>query len=193
MYPDTDSAPIPLDLKEIEAIKKELPTEVIDRYYKLKEWNVPEDCFTYIFAKNWFPTMNDIVEKLGVDGRLLGCFVGMRLKNLLCKNPQSQFGYDTLYKLFAFLKKEKLNYRLAWNMAPTMVQDASLDLKEVLRTIGFRRASEETISKKLDKLMDAYIPNKKFHAAVNKRNWIMGQMKEAVGNIDLKELANNIK
>ena len=193
MYPDTDSAPIPLDPKEIETIKKELPTEIIDRYYQLKEWNVPQDCFTYIFAKNWFPTMNDIVEKLGVDGRMLGCFVGMRLKNLLCKNPQSQFGYDTLYKLFAFLKKEKLNYRLAWNMAPVLVEDASLDMKEVLRKIGFRRASEETINKKLEKLMNTYIPNKKFHAAVNKRNWIMGQMREAVGNIELKDLAKTIK
>ncbi|MCR5013139.1 MAG: Glu-tRNA(Gln) amidotransferase subunit GatE [Bacteroidales bacterium] len=193
MYPDTDSAPIPLDPKEIEALKKELPTEIVDRYYKLMEWNVPQDCFTYIFAKNWFPTMNDIVEKLGIDGRMLGCFVGMRLKSLLGKNPNSQFSYDTLYKLFAFLKKEKLNYRLAWNMAPTLVDDASLEMKEVLRAIGFRRASEETLNKKLDKLMSSYIPNKKFHAAVNKRNWIMGQMHEAVGNTDLKELANNIK
>ena len=193
MYPDTDSAPIPLDIKEIEAMKKELPTEVIDRYYKLKEWNVPEDCFTYIFAKNWFPAMDDIVEKLGVDGRMLGCFVGMRLKNLMCKNPGSQFNNDTLYKLFAFLKKEKLNYRLAWNMAPVLVADASIDMKEVLRTIGFRRASEDTLNKKLDKLVTAYVPHKKFHAAVNKRNWIMGQMREAVGNVDLKEFANTIK
>ena len=193
MYPDTDSAPIPLDPKEIEAIKKELPTEIIDRYNQLKEWKVPQDCFTYIFARNWFPAMNDIVEKLGVDGHMLGCFVGMRLKNLMCKNPQSQFNGDTLYKLFAFLKKEKLNYRLAWNMAPVLVADASLDMKEVIRTIGFRRASEDTINKKLEKLMSTYIPNKKFHAAVNKRNWIMGQLREAVGNIDLKELAKNIK
>ena len=193
MYPDTDSAPIPLDPKEIEAMKKELPSEVIDRYYKLKEWNVPEDCFTYIFAKNWFPAMNDIVAKLGVDGHMLGCFVGMRLKNLLCKNPASEFNSETLYKLFAFLKREKLNYRLAWNMAPTLVADASLDMKEVLRKIGFRRASEDTLNKKLDKLVSAYVPRKKFHAAVNKRNWIMGQMHEAVGNIDLKEFANTIK
>ena len=193
MYPDTDSAPIPLDPKEIEAIKKELPTEIIDRYNQLKEWKVPQDCFTYIFARNWFPAMNEIVEKLGVDGHMLGCFVGMRLKNLMCKNPQSQFNGDTLYKLFAFLKREKLNYRLAWNMAPVLVADASLDMKEVIRTIGFRRASEDTINKKLEKLMSTYIPNKKFHAAVNKRNWIMGQLREAVGNIDLKELAKNIK
>jgi hypothetical protein len=78
-------------------------------------------------------------------------------------------------------------------MAPTLVEDASLDMKEVLRKIGFRRASEDTLNKKLEKLLAAYIPNKKFHAAVNKRNWIMGQMKEAVGNTDLNEFANNIK
>ncbi len=193
MYPDTDSAPIPLDPKEIAKMKKDLPTEIIDRYYKLKEWNVPEDCFTYIFTKNWFPTMDEIVTKLGVNGRQLGCFVAMRLKNLLGKNPESQFGYETLYKLFAFLKKEKLNYRLAWNMAPTLVEDASLDMKEVLNKIGFRRASEDTISKKLNKLMTGYKPNKKLHAAANKRNWIMGQMHEAMGNIELKVLANKIK
>ena len=193
MYPDTDSAPIPLDPKEIAKMKKDLPTEIIDRYYKLKEWNVPEDCFTYIFTKNWFPTMDEIVTKLGVNGRQLGCFVAMRLKNLLGKNPESQFGYETLYKLFAFLKKEKLNYRLAWNMAPTLVENASLDMKEVLHKIGFRRASEDTISKKLNKLMTGYKPNKKLHAAANKRNWIMGQMHEAMGNIELKVLANKIK
>lgn len=193
MYPDTDSAPIPLDPKEIAKMKKDLPTEIIDRYYKLKEWNVPEDCFTYIFTKNWFPTMDEIGTKLGVNGRQLGCFVAMRLKNLLGKNPESQFGYETLYKLFAFLKKEKLNYRLAWNMAPTLVEDASLDMKEVLHKIGFRRASEDTISKKLNKLMTGYKPNKKLHAAANKRNWIMGQMHEAMGNIELKVLANKIK
>ena len=111
----------------------------------------------------------------------------------MCKNPDSQFNNDTLYKLFAFLKKEKLNYRLAWNMAPVLVDDASLDMKEVLRKIGFRRATEDTLSKKLDKLVSAYVPRKKYHAAVNKRNWIMGQMREAVGNIDLNELANTIK
>ena len=193
MYPDTDSAPIPLDPKEIEAMKKEIPAEVIDYYHKLLEWNVPQDCFTYILSRNWFPAMKELVEKQEVDGRLLGCFVGMRLKNLVCKNPKTEFTPDTLIKLFTFLKKEKLQYRLAWNMAPTLVEDATMDMKEVLRTIGFRRASEETLNKKLEKLVSTYIPNKKFHAAVNKRNWIMGQMKEAVGNTDLKEMANNIK
>ena len=193
MYPDTDSAPIPLDPAFIKALKAELPTEIIDRYYKLKEWNVPEDCFRYIFAKNWFPVMADIVEQLGVDGRTLGRFVGMRLKHLLGKNPQSKFNGETLFKLFAFLKEQGLDYRLAWNMAPALVDDASLEMQQVLDKMGFKRYAKDDLLTKLDNLCAGFAPKKKSCTDLDRMNWIMGQMKEAMGNIEMKELANNIK
>ncbi len=193
MYPDTDSAPIPIDPKWVDSLKKELPTEIIDRYYKLKEWNVPQDCFTYILSRNYFPVMLDIVDKLGVDGRLLGRFIGMRLKNLMGKNPGTKFTTDTLYKLFAFLKEEQLNFRLAWNMLPTLVEHPEMDMKAVLDKIGFRKMSADELRAKLDNLVKTYVPKKKNSTELNRQNWIMGQMPEAVGNIEMKELANKIK
>jgi glutamyl-tRNA(Gln) amidotransferase subunit E len=193
MYPDTDSAPIPLDPAFIKALRAELPTEIIDRYYKLKEWNVPEDCFRYIFAKNWFPIIAEIVEKLGVEGRTVGRFVGMRLKHLLGKNPQSKFNSETLYNLFAFLKEQGLDYRLAWNMAPALVDDASLPMEQVLDKIGFKRFAKDDLLTKLDNLCAGFAPKKKSCTDLDRQNWIMGQMKEAMGNIEMKELANNIK
>ena len=72
--------------------------------------------------------MAEVVEKLGVDGRIVGRFVGMRLKHLLGKNPTSKFNETTLFNLFAFLKEQGLDYRLAWNMAPSLVEDASLPM-----------------------------------------------------------------
>ena len=193
MYPDTDSAPIPLDPAFIKALKAELPTEIIDRYYKLKEWNVPEDCFRYIFAKNWFPAMAEVVEKLGVDGRTVGRFVGMRLKHLLGKNPQSKFNGETLFKLFAFLKEQGLNCRLAWNMAPALVENSSMDMQQVLDKMGFKRFAKDDLLTKLDNLCAGFAPKKKSCTDLDRQNWIMGQMKEATGNIEMKELANNIK
>ena len=193
MYPDTDSAPIPLDPAYIKAMRAELPTEIIDRYYKLKEWNVPEDCFRYIFAKNWYPAIAEVVEKLGVDGRTVGRFVGMRLKHLLGKNPASKFNGEILFKLFAFLKEQGLNYRLAWNMAPTLVDDASMDMQQVLDKMGFKRFAKDDLLTKLDNLCAGFAPKKKSCTDLDRQNWIMGQMKEAMGNIEMKELANNIK
>src|SRR6056297_1234440 len=61
MYPDTDSAPVPLDKKYIENIKKNLPAEIIDQYNQLKKWGVPEDTYYYIFSKNLFPIIQKIV------------------------------------------------------------------------------------------------------------------------------------
>ncbi len=58
MYPDTDSAPIPLENDYIESLGTNKPEEVVERYKRLKDWNVPEDCFTYIFKKNLFPSSN---------------------------------------------------------------------------------------------------------------------------------------
>ncbi|MDD4087594.1 MAG: Glu-tRNA(Gln) amidotransferase subunit GatE, partial [Bacteroidales bacterium] len=55
MYPDTDSAPIPLEDTQIENLRSQLPEEVIDHYHQLQAWGVPEDTYTYIFSKNLFP------------------------------------------------------------------------------------------------------------------------------------------
>ena len=49
MYPDTDSAPIPLDNDHIEELKKDLPSDIIERYHNLKKWNVPEDTYHLYF------------------------------------------------------------------------------------------------------------------------------------------------
>jgi glutamyl-tRNA(Gln) amidotransferase, subunit E len=193
MYPDTDSAPIPIDPKWVNSLRAGLPTEIIERYYRLKEWNVPQDTFTYIFAKNYFPTMLEINEKLGVDGRMLGCFIGMKLKNLLGKNPKSGFNNQTLFDLFAFLKQENLNYRLAWRMIPVLVEHPDMDMDDVLRVIGFKRVSAIELNEKLSELMMLFAPKKHKDTELNRQNWIMGQLPEAVGNIEMKELANNIK
>jgi len=49
MYPDTDTAPIPLEDETIDRLSKNLPTEIMDRYKQLMEWEIPEDTYTYIF------------------------------------------------------------------------------------------------------------------------------------------------
>jgi len=46
---------------------------------------------------------------------------------------------------------------------------------------------------KLDNLCAGFAPKKKSCTDLDRMNWIMGQMKEAMGNIEMKELANNIK
>ncbi|MDV7397049.1 hypothetical protein RZS08_36960, partial [Arthrospira platensis SPKY1] len=74
MYPDTDSAPIPLEDEAIDQLKKRLPNDIIERYHQLKQWDVPEDTYTYIFSKNLYPLLEEIVQDHGFDPKLVGAF-----------------------------------------------------------------------------------------------------------------------
>ena len=98
-----------------------------------------------------------------------------------------------MFKLFAFLKEQGLNSRLAWNMAPALVDNASMDMQQVLDKMGFKRYAKDDLLTKLDNLCAGFAPKKKSCTDLDRQNWIMGQMKEAMGNIEMKELANNIK
>ena len=117
----------------------------------------------------------------------------MRLKHLLGKNAASKFNGETLFNLFAFLKEQGLDYRLAWNMAPALVEDASMDMQQVLNKMGFKRFAKDDLLTKLDNLCAGFVAKKKSCSDLDRQNWIMGQMPEAMGNIEMKELANNIK
>ena len=78
-------------------------------------------------------------------------------------------------------------------MAPALVEDASLDMQQVLNKMGFKRFAKDDLLTKLDNLCAGFAPKKKSCTDLDRQNWIMGQMKEAMGNIEMKELANNIK
>ncbi|HJH60262.1 MAG TPA: Glu-tRNA(Gln) amidotransferase subunit GatE [Bacteroidetes bacterium] len=193
MYPDTDSAPIPLDLDWVESLKKDLPTEIIDQYYKLKEWDVPEDCFTYILSRNYFPVMLKINEELGVNGKLLGTFFGHRIKYIMGQHPKAQLTDEQIYNMFAYLKENNLNYRLAWKMLPFMALHPKTRPAKVIEAIHFRKVSESEITKKISRIKEDFVPVKKKNQEENLRNWIMGQIHdEAVGNVDLAEISKTI-
>ncbi|MDR0969570.1 MAG: Glu-tRNA(Gln) amidotransferase subunit GatE [Lentimicrobiaceae bacterium] len=193
MYPDTDSAPIPLAIDYIESKRKNLPEDIIERYNKLKKWGAPEDTYTYIFSKNYFPVIREIHEKLGVDGKLLAVFVGQRVKHLLGQNPGATLSDKTIFDLFEFLKSENIDYRLAWQMLPDLIAQPERRFDEILKAINFSKIPKEELEKKIADLAANYKPVKKTNQMQNKQNWIMGQLrKEAVGNVDMKQLATKI-
>jgi len=51
MYPDTDSAPIPLEDDYIDSLSKNLPEDIIDRFNQLRKWNVPDGHLHLYFTR----------------------------------------------------------------------------------------------------------------------------------------------
>ena len=194
MYPDTDSAPIPLEDEYIQSLGKNMPEDIIERYRKLKEWNVPEDTYTYIFSKDHFPLIEKIINELEVDPVFVGTFFGHALKHAKGQYTGADELYGSkIYKLFAYLKKEKLDYRLAKSILPELVEHPKMDFESILIEMKFKRTKTKFILEKLPLLIEKFNKEKKVGSDSNRVNWVMGQVKKlAIGNMDLKELSEKI-
>ncbi len=195
MYPDTDSPPIPLENEHIENLKKNLPTEIIDRYFQLKKWNVPEDTYTYIFKKNFFPLIERIVDELNINPKFTGTFFGHKLKFVEGHYiPAEEFNYKIIYAMFRYLLKNKLNLKLAEKMLPVVYENPKMDFDSVLSSINFKKVSKESIFSHIPFLKEKFYEIKYADNKKNETNWIMGELSEiAIGNIDLKELSKKIE
>ena len=194
MYPDTDSAPIPLENDYIDSLSKNLPVEVIDRFNQLKKWNIPEDTYKYILSKNLVPLIEKIVNNLKIDSRFIGTFLGHKLKFVEGHYiSQSDFNYNIIYKMFEFIVNEKLNINIAEYMLPIIYEHPKMQFSSVLDSINFRRRNINQITAPVNFLKEKYHEVGKKQTIEAETNWIMGELqKQAIGNIDLKELKNKI-
>lgn len=194
MYPDTDSAPIPLEDDYIQSLTKDMPEDIIERYKKLIAWNIPEDTYTYILSKDYFPIIEKIINELGINTKYVGTFFGHTLKH-----AQGQYvGADELfptkiYKLFAFLKKENLDYRLAKAMLPELVEHPKMDFESILMEMKFKKVNEKVITDSIPVLKEKFNKESQKKDANDCTNWVMGQLRRrALGNVNLSELSKKV-
>lgn len=191
MYPDTDSAPIPLENSTIEQLRKSIPQEVIERYHILKGWGVPEDCYTYLFKKDLFPLINRIVNELQLDAAWTGKFFGHFVKWVEGQyKPVAEFDYKIILALFRFLQERKLELNLARRMFPVVYQYPKMDFESVLTSIRFAPMSVEQIEANLPFLFHKYreIANSGTPKS-DSVHWVMGRLRrQAEGNMGLGEL-----
>jgi len=195
MYPDTDSKPIPLEEAYIESLKKNIPTEVIDRYNQLKTWKVPEDTYTYIFKKNLFPLIEKIVKDLKINPVLVGTFFGHYIKYVEGHHKKGrEFSFEIVYDLMVFLLKNKYDLKLAQKMFAVLYVHPKMDMESVLISIKFKSISKEDITKHIPFLREKFTKIRFNDLKENETNWIMGQLQQmAIGNINMKDLKKLIE
>jgi len=195
MYPDTDSAPIPLENSYIDQLGENIPTEVIDRYKQLKKWSIPEDTFTFIFRKNLFPLIEDIINDLKINPTFIGTFIGHRLKFIEGHYTSAdKFEYTKIYDLFKYLIDKKLDVQLSKKMLPVVYQHPKMDFDSILTSINFKKLPKEEILSKIPFLKQKFSEIKISNKDSVAKQWIMGELqKTAVGNIAPDQLAQAIE
>lgn len=191
MYPDTDSAPIPVEEELIERVRSAMPPDVHQRLGQFKTWGVPSDTFAFLLRYNLALWLEKISSAFGFTPRFIAVILGHNLKNLAGRKPAfADFNYQRLYDLFAFVQEQKLDKEIIKVMLPVVFEHPNMDFQSVLTTVNFKRSSREEILAPLPILKEKFkkIGTSKDPAAA--RRWIVGNLRKlALGNMPMREVA----
>ncbi len=194
MYPDTDSAPIPVKGEHIEHIRKQLPVDVSDRMEQLREWGIPQDTFAYILSKNLVLLIEDIIRDYDVSPVFVGTLLGHHLKHLEGQfEPSVPFSYQRVKDLFLYVKQKDLH----WNVIPEMLRELyphpNMELDSVLDATGYRKIEQDILLGQIPSLATQFEEIRLHDNPDGSVDWIMGQLRRpAMGNMDLKELRHHV-
>ncbi len=194
MYPDTDSAPIPLEDDEIDEAMKRLPKLVSERVAQLIGWNVPEDTHSYLLANNLVSLLEKVQVELKVPARFTSVLLAHTLKHLEGQYPSlPDFSYEKIYELLHFLVNRKIDPVIAKAMLFHLYQHPKMDFDSILITLNFKEVTRENILAKVPYLVKKYKEIRTSHDDSAGLRWVMGNLsKQATGNMSLSELSREI-
>ena len=190
MYPDTDSAPIPIEDEYIEKQRKELPVDLVRRLKQLKKWQVPEDCYHYILRNNLVPEIERINNELKIKPKYIATTFAHTLKHIEGQLiPDVPFPFSKVYDMFKFIIEKKLSFDIVKSILPVIYLYSQMEFESVLNSLEFEGYNKEAILMNVSSLQSMFpkINRSKNPKAAEK--WIMGNLRPiALGNIPLREL-----
>jgi len=194
MYPDTDSAPIPLSDEYINSLKKDLPEDTSNRIKLLKEWGTPIDSHSFILSKNIFPVIEEIINRFKYNPKRISTMFGHNYKHIVGQyKEKSEFNYRKLIALFNFIHEQDLHPNIAPYLLPILYQHPSMDFASMLTILKFKKRSMAELIAPIDFLVEKFREIRKSENPEDAANWIMGQLHhQAIGNIELSDLRINV-
>lgn len=195
MYPDTDSAPIPINQETIDNIERELPVSISKRYQQLIKWRIPEDAYTYILRNNLIPIIENIINDFDFNPKFVATTFAHSLKNIEGKIESSDnFKFEKIYDIFKYVYNTNLDYDIIKTMLPVIYKYPKMDMESVLISIGHKYLSKEDICSNISSLSSKFKEIQISNNPDAELKWILGNLNDiAIGNISLRELRNYVE
>lgn len=195
MYPDTDSAPLPVEDDYIEKIRQNIAVDVSTRLEQLRQWQVPGDTHTYLLSRNLVPLIERIAADTSYDEAFIGTMLGHRFKHIEGTHRSGDdFTVDRLYDLFRYVDEHNLASEIIVPMMEVVYEHPNMILDSVLSVVGFERRSTDDVAGMIDQFNRKYEHIKRSGDPANRIDWIMGQLRRpALGNVPLRQLRQRIE
>ena len=191
MYPDTDSAPIPIDEAAIENIRAALPRSISDCTTQMRDWKVPDDCHSFILKRNLFVLLEKLVREEEVDPRFAGTLLGHTLRRVAGDQPGS---CEWIPRLVREIRQRNLTLDILKTLLPIAFTHPEAGISELLDLSGYSPASDQEILARIPELLATFDQKRRRDPAHARHNWVMRKLRpRALGNMSLADLASRIE
>ena len=106
----------------------------------------------------------------------------------------SPFDFKRLYELFAFIRVQKLEQEILYELLPVAYQHPNLDMESVLASLQFSRHDRNSIFSLIPLLREKFAQVNTSQDSGAGQRWVMKKLRKmAIGNIPLPELAQAVR
>lgn len=195
MYPDTDSAPIPITEAMIAKVRSQLPVDVKEQIKKIEGWGVPVDVRHHILRSNLLALIERIVSECDQRPKFVATMFAHTLKHLQGSvSPSAEFTHKKIYGLFKYVHEKKLHREIIKAMLPIVFEHPNIAFDSVLELLEYQKRGREEIVKQIPLLKKKFADIKASKDVGACHRWIMGQLRKiAIGNMGLRELAEVVQ
>jgi len=189
MYPDTDSAPIPIPEDRLIPIRETLPDPIEDRRDRLQGWRLPQDARTYILRRNLFDLLTWMIEDAHLDPTFAGCLLGHTVRHAAGDAPVDA---SMLRKVAEETLARGLTPDLLHPLFDRGVRFPLLSFEQLLDKAQYVVSEPAQVLSQIPTMVESAA--KLGLSGSQTHDWIMGQLRPAaLGNVPLGDLAAQVQ
>ena len=189
MYPDTDSAPIPIHEDEIEAIRATLPASIEEKRAKFDAWDVPCDSRAYILRRNAFGLLEWMIESAKLPPVFAASLLGHTVRHVAA---DGRVRAERIRELVDELNTRGLQVDLLRPLLTEGLRAPQRTFDELLDGIGYQNHTESDLEKAVSELVSSEETPK--HDPRKALDAVMGRLRPlALGNQPLSAMAARVK
>lgn len=189
MYPDTDSAPIPIDETMIEQARAACPEAISDTLERLHAWNVPEDAKPYLLRRNLVPLLDALIKLHNLPAGFAATLLGHTVRHAAA---DAQVNTERISWAVEEVTRRHLTYDILRNVVPAALVDEGATFDDILRRVEYTSIEPAEIDRRIMALLSEEAANASDPRATRDR--IMGTLRPlALGNIPLSDVAKKVE
>jgi len=191
MYPDTDSAPIPIEGEYIQTIENRMTAAMPLWLEKLRAWDVPDDAHYYLITRGLIPLIEKTANETGWSEKFVALLFGHTFKGMQRRGHLTEtFDPQTVADVCSHLSQNGINRSRVREVLKQLGTDPKRSIKVAMAEVAGGKLTLDEAAGRVKELAEQFDKASKSCLPDARVRWIVGQLKPLVqGSVSPSELA----